>query len=310
MSDSTTFVSCRSAKRSLALLALAACCGVSVFGPSQPSAGADEAAQQKAGMNSEQRLAILKTFVSEFIPITPGEGRFPKTFEMGSPRGPASEGPVRTVRFDDHFAMAKYEVPQNLYEAVMGQNPSVWGGPRNSVEMISFQDARRFCLAATKLLRDAGLIESNEEIRLPSEAEWEYCCRAGTTTAYSFGESATEPGDTGKQASLLDPYAWHTGNAAGNDPPVGALKPNPWGFYDMHGYLWEYVSDAWHPDYEGAPIDGSARNADRQHVLRVIRGGSWRDRHELLQSTTRWPIPDHARSDAVGLRCVKAVVKN
>jgi formylglycine-generating enzyme required for sulfatase activity len=255
---------------------------------------------------------LLQTFAEEFVPITPGDGKFPATCRIGSADGDmaadASERPARTIRMGKPFAIARYEVPQNLYAAVMGKNPSRWTGPRNSVEMVSFQDAQAFCVRATELLREAGLIESTQAVRLPTEAEWEYCCRAGTETAYSFGESATRPGDDGVKASALDEYAWHTGNAAGNDPPVGALKPNAWGLYDMHGYLWEFAADAWHPNHEGRPEVASARASERPQTLRVIRGGSWRDRHELLRSAVRWPIPDHAASDAIGFRCVLAGV--
>lgn len=253
-----------------------------------------------------RRVDLLKRFVDELVAVTPGRGPFPKSFTMGSSASQESEQPPHPVTFDYDFAIAKYEVPQNLYEAVMGQNPSAWKGPRNSVEMISWQDATRFCRRLTALLRDAKLIEVNEIVRLPTEAEWEYCCRAGTTTAYSFGPDAARDGDEGNDASVLDAYGWHTGNAAGNDPPVGALKPNPWGLYDMHGYLWEYVGDTWHAGYEGAPANGQAWDGNEQHVLRVMRGGSWRDHYRLLTSSTRWPIPDHARSDAIGFRCVKA----
>ena len=100
-------------------------------------------------------------------------------------------------------------------------------------------------------------------IRLPTEAEWEYACRAGTTTAYSFGDDVKQLGD----------YAWFKGNAKGNDPPVGKKKPNPWGLYDMHGYIWEWCADAWHPSYEGAPSNGSAWDA-ADAKERVIRGGA------------------------------------
>ncbi|MEX0715016.1 MAG: formylglycine-generating enzyme family protein [Planctomycetaceae bacterium] len=278
---------------------IAAVRGADEPNPSPP----DEAAR------APNRVEVLRRFADEFVPITPGEGKFPKSFVMDSKDGPPSERPPREVMLPHDFAMAKYEVTQELYEAVTGRNPSVWGGPRNSVEMLSFTDAQRFCARATAMLRDAELIGDDEEIRLPSEAEWEYCCRAGSTTAYSFGDEARAANDRGDAASLLDRHAWHTGNAAGNDPPVGALAPNEWGLYDMHGYLWEYVADAWHPDHTGAPADGGARDATKTHVPRVIRGGSWRDRHELLRSATRWPIPDHARSDAIGFRCVKASTK-
>ena len=264
------------------------------------------AEEPKPKPSKTSRSVLLKNFVAEFVAITPGTGKFPKSFQMGADKGPKAEQPARKVTFASGFSMAKYEVPQELYEAVMGKNPSVWGGARNSVEMVNWHDANSFCATATKLLRDAGSIKPTEEIRLPSEAEWEYCCRAGTTTAYSFGDEATTADDTGNKASSLGVYGWHTGNAAGNDPPVGALKPNAWGLYDMHGYLWEYVADTWHDDYEDAPTDGSSHSSHKKYVQRVIRGGSWRDRYEQLRSRVRWAVPDHARSDAIGFRCVKA----
>lgn len=263
----------------------------------------DEAAAEDAAQAARDKL--LRTFVDELVEITPGRGKFPRSFIMGSADGPPSERPPHEVRFDDDFAIGRYEVPQNLYEAVMGHNPSRWRGTRNAAEMMTWQEANTFCTRLTGLLRAAKLIAENQVIRLPSEAEWEYCCRAGTRTAYSFGDEATAAGDTGPRASRLDAYAWHTGNAAGNDPAVGVLKPNAWGLYDMHGYLWEYVADAWHPDYTAAPTDGRPWDADARHVPRVMRGGSWRDRHDLLRCTTRWSIPDHTRSDAIGFRCVR-----
>lgn len=254
-----------------------------------------------------ERMKLLKTFNSEFVMITPGKGRFPDSFMMGTAQGDPGEQPAHQVKMRSAFAIAKYEVPQNLWEAVMGENPSRWKGPRNSVEMLSWQDAVVFCRKTTAMLRQLKLIEANEVIRLPSEAEWEYCCRAGSTTAYSFGDKAQARGDVGKKASLLDPYGWHNGNAAGNDPPVGAKKPNAWGLYDVHGYLWEFVSDHWHPDYKTAPGDGSSWDDQKPSAMRVIRSGSWRDQYPSLRSAVRIPILDHAKSDAIGLRCVKSV---
>ncbi|MBS0264934.1 MAG: formylglycine-generating enzyme family protein [Planctomycetes bacterium] len=250
---------------------------------------------------------LLKTFHAEFVAITPGQGDFPQSFLMGTAAGADTEAPAHTVTFKHTFAMAKYEVPQNLYEAVMGANPSKWKGKRNSAEMFSYHDAVAFCTRATTLLREAQLLAADEEIRLPSEAEWEYCCRAGTKTAYSFGDSAVKDGDVAPKASLLDVYGWHTGNAAGNDPPVGAKKPNAWGLYDFHGYLWEFVSDDWHDSYAGAPTDGHSWTGPETHK-KVIRGGSWKDRYDLLRSAARRSIADDAQDDAVGFRCVKAKV--
>ncbi|MCA9076074.1 MAG: formylglycine-generating enzyme family protein [Planctomycetaceae bacterium] len=249
------------------------------------------------------RESLLKTFVDEFVLIAPGVEQFPQSFEMGSEASP-EEQPKHPVTLARPFHMAKYEVPQNLYEAVMGENPSRWKGPRNSVEMITWTDANTFCESVTALLREAHLIEQNDSIRLPSEAEWEYCCRAGTDTAYSFGDQATSPDDEGNKASLLDPYAWHTGNAAGNDPPVGALKANPWGLYDMHGYLWEFTADHWQDDHQSAPTDGSPRISSEEDAPIVVRGGSWKDRHPRLRSAARQSFKIDARDDAVGFRCV------
>jgi gluconolactonase len=238
---------------------------------------------------------LLTIFRDEFIGITPGEGKFPKSFQMGSEETQESQ-PIREITLRQRFAIAKYEVPQNLWQAVMGANPSEWKGPRNSVERLSFADAAEFCRKATELMRAAKLIDANQAIRLPSEAEWEYCARAGTTTKYSFGDAAKE----------LGAYGWYTGNAAGNDPPVGAKKPNPWGLYDVHGYLWEWCADAYQPDLKQTPADGSPLAGDN-HSQRVARGGSWKDKAEQLTSAFRKGLHPATRDSAVGLRCVLAI---
>lgn len=247
-----------------------------------------------ADPNPEQ-IELLKVFRSEFVELTPGSGAYAKVFQMGS-SAEKQASPVRSVTIGYSFSMAKYEVPQNLWMAVMGVNPSRWTGPRNSVEMLTFEDAQKFCQRATELMRAAKLIRADELIRLPSEAEWEYAARAGTTTRYSFGD---DPKELGK-------YAWSTENAKGNDPPVGAKQPNPWGLYDMHGYLWEWCQDEWHADYTGAPTDGSAWQTDTKPKSRVARGGSWKDPAEKLTSTYRQQFGQDTKDDALGLRCVLA----
>ncbi|MBL8849799.1 MAG: formylglycine-generating enzyme family protein [Planctomycetaceae bacterium] len=243
---------------------------------------------------------LLQTFVEELVEITPGAGQFPAELA----RAPLNAGDApRIAVLTDAFAIARYEIPQNLYAAVMGANPSRWTGPRNSAEMMSWAEACEFCRKLTSLLRDAQLIAKTDEIRLPTEIEWEYCCRAGTTTAYSFGDAAQAPGDAGNKASLLDPYGWHTGNAAGNDPPVGALRPNPWGLYDVHGYLWEFCSDAWSESIAAEPSQQGESTPPEQVV---IRGGSWKDAHDQLTSASRRGFAANGRDDAVGLRCIRA----
>jgi gluconolactonase len=221
---------------------------------------------------NNQRLAVLRTFRDEFVsvpPLTPG-------------------GPP--------LAVAKYEVTQQLWQAVMGNNPSRWRGPRNSVEMINFHEAQAFCSQVTKELREAGLIESSQVVRLPAEAEWEHAARAGTTTKYSFGDDAAQLGD----------YAWFNGNAAGNDPPVGAKKPNPWGLYDVHGYLWEWTDPTDHGRVPLGRDGGRASVVIRTHELErlAIRGGSWKDQAEDLAFPSRRLVEPTLRDDAVGLRCV------
>ena len=239
--------------------------------------------------NTQQNL--LKTFHSEFVLITPGEGNFPKSYEMGGEV--ETETPKHKVSFEYSFYVAKYEVPQNLWEAVMGSNPSRWKGPRNSVEELTFNDAQKFCVMATRMMRTAKLISKDQEIRLPSEAEWEYFARAGTKTLYSFGD----------EQKLLGDYGWFTGNAAGNDPPVGAKKPNAWGLYDIHGYLWEWCADTGSESYKNAPNDGSA-HIEKDGKTRILRGGSWKDKAEKLTSSYRSVVPAELTDDAVGLRCI------
>lgn len=245
---------------------------------------------------TKAQIELLKTFRDEFISITPAEGKFPAEFTMGDDAAGKAERPSHQVKLSHKFQIARYEVPQNLWQAVMGENPSRWKGPRNSVEMLSFADAQEFCRKATELMRAAKLIAANEVIRLPSEAEWEYAARAGTKTRYSFGDDVSQ----------LNEYGWHHGNAAGNDPPVGAKKPNAWKLYDVHGYLWEWCADSWHGDYEGAPADGSTWTTGGDGKQAVLRGGSWKDDAEKLTSSFRRAADKQLKDDAVGLRCVLA----
>lgn len=248
--------------------------------------------------------ALLKQFVTEFVRITPGQDTFPASFVRGDSNGPAEERPSQEIKLSTPFSMARYEMPQNLYEAVMGTNPSRWKGPRNSVEMMAWHDAHECCRKLTQLLHDRKLIAADEEIRLPTEAEWEYACRAGTKTRYSFGDEIRRKDDPPQKNSVLDEFAWYTGNAAGNDPPVGALKPNAWGLYDMHGYLWEFTSDSWTKDYTGVN-EGLRPPRDEQEKV-VLRSGSWKDKADRLTSAARREFAQDGADDAVGFRCVLA----
>src|SRR5262249_12753898 len=159
-------------------------------------------ARQPAGKPDLDR--VLKLFAEEFVELTPGKGKFPASFTMGT-KGKDSESPTVTVRFKAPFSIARYEVTQELYEAVMGNNPSRWKGRRNSVGMRGWDDAVTFCRKATGPLRSRKLLGAGEEVRLPSEAEWEYACRAGTSTAWSFGDREAD----------LGAHAWYKANSKG-----------------------------------------------------------------------------------------------
>jgi formylglycine-generating enzyme required for sulfatase activity len=239
--------------------------------------------------------AILKLFVSEFVSITPGKGKFPESFLMGSEKGgDDSERPAHKVTFKYDFAIAKYEVTQELYHVVMGKNQAEFQGLRNGMDRVNWNDANTFCEKATKMLRDAKLIGSHDKIRLPSEAEWEYCCRAGTKTKWSFGDDVAEIGK----------YAWWKDNSKGEDPPVGKKLPNAWGLYDMHGYVWEWCQDPWQPDYKDAPTDGSSR-AKSNSKDRVLRGGAYPTPADDMRSASRFHGDPAKSNGAIGFRCVK-----
>ena len=234
---------------------------------------------------------IVRRFRKEMIEISPGTAAFKSSFSYGQLGDEAGT----VTRAPEPFLIGQYEVPQNLWQAIMNQNPSRWKGPRNSVEMVSVANAIQFCERLTTELRELNLITQQQIVRLPTELEWEYAARAGTDTEYSFGNDVER----------LDDYGWHTGNAAGNDPPVGAKKPTTWKLYDVHGYLSEYclptqatqTQPQWNRDTWG-------REFTEGNI--AIRGGSWKDRASSLRSGYRTTVPLTTEDDAIGLRCVIA----
>ncbi len=190
----------------------------------------------------------------EFVLIPAGE------FDMGSPSSEVgrqdNEGPVHQVTISEPFYMSRCEVTQKQWREVMGSDPSYNKGDDLPVEKVSWNDVQEFI---TKLNEREGSVK----YRLPSEAEWEYAARAGTTTRYSFGDDESDLAD----------YAWYHENSEGSTHPVGQKKPNPWGLYDMHGNVYEWVQDEWHDSYDRAPTNGSAwESGDGPHVG---RGGGW-----------------------------------
>ena len=188
-------------------------------------------------------------------------------FLMGSPDSDADarddEKPQHVVRITRAFYLGIYPVTQEQYESVMGANPSQFrGNPNRPVEKVSWNDAQEFCGKLSALSEEEA---AGHVYRLPTEAEWEYACRAGSTTRYSFGDSPES----------LENYAWFGENSNHTTHPVGEKRPNAWGLHDMQGNVWEWCADWYGGEYysQAPPSDP---NAPSSGASRVLRGGSWR----------------------------------
>ncbi|MEC9093410.1 MAG: formylglycine-generating enzyme family protein [Planctomycetota bacterium] len=232
----------------------------------------------------------MKVFRNEFLLIEPGNAKFSNQIRVSHPITKVE----KVVQFTQPFFVGKYEVPQNLWREVMGSNPSRWKGERNSVEMITFHQSIKFCQEITRLLKNHKLIEQHQIVRLPTEIEWEYVASAGTKTKYSFGDDGKELGN----------YAWFTENAKGNDPPVGAKKPNPWGLYDVHGYLWEWCLDSWSSEKPLVHLKPGVLLPDIRMPKPILKSGSWKDAAIKLETRSRLKMGADTRDDAVGIRCL------
>ena len=187
----------------------------------------------------------------QFARIEPG------SFMMGSLEGEGDEDPVHKVAITKPFYLGKFEVTQGQWRAVMGTDPSRFKGGDMPVESVSWYDCQEF-------LKRLNAMVPGHDFRLPTEAEWEYSCRAGTTSAYWFGGE-----DMPKEA-----YAW-VETTSGNDPhPVGLLQPNPWGLYDVHGNVWEWCSDWWGHEYYSESPESDPQGPETGDK-KVLRGGSF-----------------------------------
>jgi len=199
-------------------------------------------------------LDLGKGVTMKLVRIRPGK------FMMGSPDSEVgregSEGPQHEVTISKPFYLSVTEVTQAQYEAVMGRNPGHYKGPVNPIECVSWKDASDLCLRLSE--------KTHKTVRLPTEAEWEYACRAGSKTAFSFGNSD----------NALAECAWSKDNSPGTTHPVGQKKPNAWGLYDMHGNVWEWCAD-WYGEYpKGSVTDPAGPGSG---PVRVLRGGSWQE---------------------------------
>jgi formylglycine-generating enzyme required for sulfatase activity len=258
-------------------------------------------------VNAQGQITDKTTKTAEYHPVDLGNGislelvKIPSgQFLMGAPDDEPGrsedEGPQHRVTVPE-FWMGKYPVTQAQYEAIMGNNPSRFtkDGASRPVEKVSWHDAVQFC---EKLSEQTGTT-----FRLPSEAEWEYACRAGTTTPFHFGPTIT-----------IDLANYHGSVAYGSGPtgvyrqettPVGSFGvANAFGLYDMHGNVWEWCQDVWHDNYEGAPTDGSACVEGGNKSFRLLRGGSWCPNPRYCRSANRYLNYPDCRGNSNGFRVV------
>jgi formylglycine-generating enzyme required for sulfatase activity len=201
-----------------------------------------------------------------------------------------NEEPRHRVVFSKGFWMAKTEVTQAQWKQLMGSNPSkfIKSGPDAPVETVSWNECRDFM----KKLNELPAIRKNGVVRLPTEAEWEYACRAGTQTAYYFGDGADKLGD----------YAWYGKNSGMKTHPVARKKPNAWGLYDMHGNVWEWCLD-WYGRYPAS--DATDPRGPDSGEGRVGRGGGWDDFDADLRAAYRsYGRPADFKASPLGLRPV------
>jgi formylglycine-generating enzyme required for sulfatase activity len=236
------------------------------------------------GSVSESSPATFRNSIGmEFILIPAGE------FRMGADdkEGFEDERPVHRVRITRPFYLGKYPVTQGQWEAVMKTNPSEFtGNPNRPVENVSWHDAQEFL---QKLNEKEG-----KQYRLPTEAEWEYAARAGTTTAYCFGD----------EVKRLREYAWYGENSGQKTHPVGQLEANAWGLHDMHGNVWEWVQDWYNANYyqQSALIDPQG---PEEGGSKVLRGGSWSHRAGGVRVALRSGYEPGFRYDYLGFRCAQ-----
>ena len=205
------------------------------------------------------------------------------------------------------FYMDKYLVTQEQYQRFVGDNPARWKGPKNPIEQVRWSDAVKFCNARSLAeglqpcydLKTWQCDFAANGYRLPTEAEWEYACRAGTQTAYFFGNDASKLAD----------YAWFDKNSGGHPQPVGLKRPNPWGLYDMIGNVWQWCNDFYKVDYyQESPKENPLGPAAGE--TRVVRGGAWKFSAQNCRSGYRYyENPGYVDVcfgyDIYGFRCVR-----
>ena len=233
--------------------------------------------QEQLRENSQNLLSDLNL---ELVSIPAG------SFIMGDNNGGWNEKSAHRVNLLA-FTMSKYPITQKQYWLVMGTNPSNFRGDENCpVEQVSWQNAVNFCEKLSKII--------GRKVKLPSEAQWEYACRAGSTGKYCFGDDVNRLGN----------YAWYNANSGNKTHPVGEKLANSWGLYDMHGNVWEWCEDLWHENYNGAPTDGTAWLSGGDRSRWILRGGSWYINDITCRSALRGRMDAVSWGDSIGFRVI------
>ena len=221
------------------------------------------------------------------------------SFIMGSPenelgREDRLDEKLHSVIISKPFYIGKYEVTQSQYSALMDENPSRFIGANNPVETVSYEDAKAFCDKMN--LKYLNILPKGYKFALPTEAQWEYACRAGTNSALNNGKNLTKiEGD----CPNLDEVAWYSENSGKTTHEVGQKKPNAWGIYDMHGNVWEWCRD-WYGEYpkdDATDPTGAYSGSDR-----VFRGGGWDGGAGLCRSAFRHYFNPDLRGGILGFR--------
>lgn len=227
-------------------------------------------------------------------------------FLMGTEDRNSDEWPAHRVSLTSAFWMGIHEVTQAQWQQVMGANPSDFQGPRHPVERVSWKDGHDFLKRLNHQV--AAQLPEGLQARLPTEAEWVYACRAGTQTAFWFGDDAAELSKYGNYADAAETVdlSWrdlkHDDHFSGT-APVGSYPPNPWGLHDMHGNVWEWCADWYGPYPTNATVNPTG---PRDGHRRVIRGGGWGVTAEDCRSANRYRFKPEVNGANVGLRIVVA----
>ena len=244
-----------------------------------------------AGSAGAGQNEIANTIGARMVRIGPG------SLMRGSTTGPGDERPVHRVKLTKGFYMGVTEVTQEQWESVMPDNPSRFRGADRPVENVVMADCVEFCKLLTQKERAEGKLPEGAEYRLPTEAEWEYACRAGSEEKFGFGDSDTDLAD----------YAWFSKNSV-RTQPVGKKKANAWGLFDMHGNVWEWCSD-WKGSYTADEAeDPKGAPAGPSYGHRVFRGGSWGSTAAHCRSAARNGCgTSNSRLSGLGFRLVRTL---